>query len=253
MSGTKGNHDEVLNKATRINRKYPERYHGFYGKFVMEGANLQKQKLKEEYGSGGESSDSDYSDDQATSFYQGFRKIALPDASLGDKLWISVFGRLFNSSTNSFDVVGFEPKKFLLAANRAWINKLWTHSDELAHSSSIRDLWRSSVRHFYLIHLVVQLRDIGLVEHLLKQGADINAIMISEDFKENKYVDLDNRRIAPESQDYRRETKIFSTPLDLATENAQQDMIDFLTLKNAFTQEEILAVKEASTGITNSM
>lgn len=60
------NHQEVRNKINRINEKYNERYDTNSTMVLIEGRNLMRQCLGEEYGSDGESSGEDYSTDDGS-------------------------------------------------------------------------------------------------------------------------------------------------------------------------------------------
>ncbi len=57
------NVDEVKKKIRRINETYNESYHPSKSYHLIEGARLHRVNLAEEYGSGSESDDGDYSDD----------------------------------------------------------------------------------------------------------------------------------------------------------------------------------------------
>lgn len=70
-------HEEVKRKIERINAKYNERYSNNSSStpFIIEGRNLMRQNLGEQYGSDGESSGGDYSDDESLSNSSGSSKL----------------------------------------------------------------------------------------------------------------------------------------------------------------------------------
>lgn len=62
--GLEEDHKEVQNKIERINSEYNNQYKSDQGAFLIEGRNLMRERLGEEYGSDAESSGADYSDEE---------------------------------------------------------------------------------------------------------------------------------------------------------------------------------------------